>query len=328
MSTGESTTTGDRAATLRPAGWYTDPEDATRLRRWDGRGWTDSWMPNRAATGTATPAMPSFGSGTPAGWHTDPAGGRSSRYWDGTRWTDRVRPGVVHRGRSPLGPGFFTLAAWLRGLLVLAGVVSGLTGLGSVWTAQVLARWSDDLSTATLAEGERIDSLTLVGGLVDGGATLVTGVVFIVWLFRAYGSDRVDPARLTHGRGWTIGAWFTPVIGFWRPRRLVLDLWEGARSGTPREGADPLGRRLDLWWGSYLVMNTLAWVSTRVWLDADLEADPQAGVDALLFSTVLDVLSALAAVVAAWFALTVVREVTDALRRPESSHPVPEAATA
>lgn len=321
-------TMGERTTSLRPAGWYTDPEDATRLRKWDGRGWTDSWMKAPGATSAGQRAGAGvFSAGTTSpGWYNDPGTGRSSRFWDGGRWTDRVRPGLVHRPRPALGDGFFALAAVLRVLLVAAGVVGGLSGLGSVWSAQVLSRWSEDLSTATEAEGARIDMLTLVSGLAWSVTVIATGVLFIVWLFRAYGSDRVDPARLTHGRGWTVGAWFTPVLGAWRPRRLVLDLWAGARSGTPAQEHDSLGWRLDVWWGGYLLMNVLGYVSTRLALDVDDADGPEALVDALLTSAVVDVVWALVTVVASWFAYVVVREVTAALRRPESLEPLPETA--
>jgi hypothetical protein len=55
-------------------------------------------------------------------------------------------------------------------------------------------------------------------------------VVFIAWLHGAY--RRLDPARRRFGTGWAIGAWFVPVLNFWRPKQLVNVLVGGPRRLT------------------------------------------------------------------------------------------------
>ena len=54
-------------------GWFPDPSDPARLRKWDGVGWTDSWM----AAPTGDVGAPRF---TEPGWHVDPfPGGQVSQ---------------------------------------------------------------------------------------------------------------------------------------------------------------------------------------------------------------------------------------------------------
>lgn len=43
--------------TATPAGWYPDPQDATRLRWWDGQAWSESTAP-AAPAAPETPAAP------------------------------------------------------------------------------------------------------------------------------------------------------------------------------------------------------------------------------------------------------------------------------
>lgn len=57
-----------------PEGWYDDPDDQGRERRWDGMHWTDE-------------VREKF----PAGWYDDPKRFGAERYWNGSAWTDEQR---------------------------------------------------------------------------------------------------------------------------------------------------------------------------------------------------------------------------------------------
>lgn len=63
------------------ADWYPDPSNAAQLRYWDGSAWTHHTSPR---PGVVT---------TPADWYPDPSSPGRLRYWDGTAWTDHVTSG-------------------------------------------------------------------------------------------------------------------------------------------------------------------------------------------------------------------------------------------
>ena len=75
------------------AGWYDDPEDATRLRYWDGAAWTDAFQPRPATppppppAGMAPPGSPPPGpapgpaAGPAAGPAPGPAGDAAPAGW-------------------------------------------------------------------------------------------------------------------------------------------------------------------------------------------------------------------------------------------------------
>src|SRR5579862_5765546 len=65
------------------AGWYPDPQNAARLRYWDGEGWTGH---TSSAMLTARGAPPAPPPATPPGWYRDAFTPTRARYWDGRAW--------------------------------------------------------------------------------------------------------------------------------------------------------------------------------------------------------------------------------------------------
>ncbi len=325
----------ETSSRTKPSGWYPDPEDAVRLRRWDGVGWTDSWM----AAGPATPVAPGVADAGPpgtavgaplgsgamvgvAGWHLDPYAptSRRERFWDGAQWTPRLRHGSVFPGRAPLRKSFFTLAGWLRGLLYVQVAVSAVGAIVAVWVVSVLNRWLRAPSTITVEEGNRVDLVDLVVGGLSSLLYVVTGVVFIVWLWKAYSSNRVDPVRLQHGRGWTIGAWFVPILNLFRPFQLVRDLRDGIRSAMGATGPDRKRWLVRTWWAAFLTTNLLTWLSRVV----DAASGSLTGFDLIESMRTLAWLSfatSLVSVAGAALASLVVRRLTSGLRPVEYLEP-------
>jgi hypothetical protein len=58
--------------------------------------------------------------------------------------------------------------------------------------------------------------------VVSGVLAMITGVLFVSWLWRAHGQS-LDPHR--YGRAWVVGSWLLPVANLWVPPRLVHDVW-------------------------------------------------------------------------------------------------------
>lgn len=80
---------------MTEAGWYEDPEQHGRGRRyWDGAQWTEHYEFGAAAQQTPVLEQPQQPAQQlpPAGWKDDPEGGPGMRYWDGAQWTDHYHP--------------------------------------------------------------------------------------------------------------------------------------------------------------------------------------------------------------------------------------------
>lgn len=84
---------------MTEAGWYEDPEQHGRGRRyWDGAQWTEHYefaapaQQQQAPQPVQQQVQQPVQQLPPAGWKDDPEGGPGMRYWDGSQWTDHYHP--------------------------------------------------------------------------------------------------------------------------------------------------------------------------------------------------------------------------------------------
>ncbi|MFF9287079.1 DUF4328 domain-containing protein [Streptomyces griseosporeus] len=82
----------------------------------------------------------------------------------------------------------------------------------------------------------------------------VAVVLFLVWLARSRrNAQELTPQASVPSRGWTIGAWFVPVVNFVVPRRFVIDIGRASSISWNRNRDTTL---VNLWW--------IAWISHAV----------------------------------------------------------------
>jgi hypothetical protein len=139
-------------------------------------------------------------------------------------------------------------------------------------------------------------------------ALVAAGTTFLTWLWRA----RQNAERLTHvrhrwSRGWTIGAWFVPVMNLWSPRQIVDDVWRTSRPGVPEniDRVDPLDHSplVRGWWYAVLA-NVVVLFILRV------ETRREVTIGVLKAAAVWGTISTLALLVAAILLSQVIRQIT------------------
>ena len=181
-----------------------------------------------------------------------------------------------------------TLTRWVAGLTFGAAALFGLSTLLYVGAGDDYADHladppgpEDPLTTAASA-----DALYGLAWLV----VLASGVVFLVWFYRAYqAADSRGPLRTRWSSGWTIGGWFIPFANLAIPK-LVMN--EVDRVSHPGNGDPPVGQawqrqpRLitsDLWWAAWILASVAAIVETiMAGVDPDAVLPYAAGGAALL----------------------------------------------
>ncbi|MGW1159205.1 DUF4328 domain-containing protein [Streptomyces sp. NPDC002513] len=75
-------------------------------------------------------------------------------------------------------------------------------------------------------------------------------VLFLVWLARSRrNAQELSPQASVPSRGWTIGAWFIPVVNFFVPRRFVLDIGRASSASWEQKRDTTL---VNLWWVAWI----------------------------------------------------------------------------
>ena len=87
-------------------------------------------------------------------------------------------------------------------------------------------------------------------------------VLFLVWLARARrNAQELSPRASVPSGGWTIGAWFIPVVNFFVPRQLVLDIGRASSASWEQKRGTTL---VNLWWTAWITHAVVLVVAGRV----------------------------------------------------------------
>ncbi|MFI5681528.1 DUF4328 domain-containing protein [Streptomyces cellulosae] len=87
-------------------------------------------------------------------------------------------------------------------------------------------------------------------------------VLFLVWLAQSRrNAQELSPQASPASRGWTIGAWFIPVVNFFVPRRFVLDIGRASSASWEPKRDTAL---VNLWWIAWITHALVLVVADRV----------------------------------------------------------------
>ncbi len=161
------------------------------------------------------------------------------------------RQSAAH-GTNPVGTETFrpvTGTATAAKVLIAVALMSSVVLSISSWRDYLVVRDYLD-GAATIADLEAADAFALLIAIPGVVVAIATGVVFLVWLWRARINAELLGGREAHrrSRGWVVGAWFVPVVNLWFPHQIVTDIW---RTSAPQRPVS--GRLVTAWWIPYIV---------------------------------------------------------------------------
>ncbi|MEU9717963.1 DUF4328 domain-containing protein [Streptomyces sp. NPDC047976] len=186
-------------------------------------------------------------------------------------------------------------------LSVLFALVMGTDALAlhADWTMRALAdRLAADPGAVGDAEADRATRLIGLTGTFQGNATIVTGIVFLVWFHRVRANAELfAPGAGRLGRGWAVGAWFVPLANLWLPYRIAATTWTSstpAGAGAGRRGFGP--SLVSLWWGGFVLSKLLGWYGGRSYSRAETPEAVRDAATTMLAGDVVDLAAAVLAV--------------------------------
>ena len=161
-----------------------------------------------------------------------------------------------YKSPRPLARALFTMLI-ITLLLHLVGAFAAFSAAGMANRKTLRGRG------AALVFENRFDAM-LIAVLIQISVFVVSSIVFIVWFRRAYRNLPALGARnLRYKPGWAVGAWFVPILGYFRPVQIASDIWKASdpameeRVNTPwvvRSGSALVG----WWWALWLIANFAA----------------------------------------------------------------------
>ncbi|WP_159447727.1 DUF4328 domain-containing protein [Streptoalloteichus hindustanus] len=175
-------------------------------------------------------------------------------------------------------------------MLPLRGLTVAVISLLGVWAFVALARMVVNIQRISLVgkvfdENAAVDSLAVdrndtlhaLTSLLQFATLIATGVVLVVWLFRARANaEAMVPAPHHLGRTWLVIGWLVPVVSLWFPKRIMDDIWRASHPNTPSTCYDlNLTNRPGLgyaWWAAWLLHLALDRVVSRLLRSESLES--------------------------------------------------------
>jgi hypothetical protein len=176
-----------------------------------------------------------------------------------------------------------------------------------------------DGEALSIAEARDAEDVVQASGLIYFFTSLAAAVAFLFWFARAYYNlPRLGLTGLRWGRGWSIGAWFVPILNLIRPKRIANDVWRGSEGPSAVADVDwhsrPVDRLVHWWWAAWIVSGVVGWLFTRILLSGD---EPTTQTELLdlardeRLAYFVDIASSLLLIPAAILAVLFVRQVTD-----------------
>ena len=118
------------------------------------------------------------------------------------------------------------------------------------------------LSLSAVGQAVQV-ALSLAGGPVGPMTALnlfvfiAIATVFLVWFYRVRKNAGLWGPQ-SRAQGWTIGAWFTPVVNLWFPVQILADVRRASSSQLPEHPEQTVVARLVAgWWTCWVA----AWVT-------------------------------------------------------------------
>jgi len=162
------------------------------------------------------------------------------------------------------------------GLLSAAAFVSAMFALFS-FLMVLMPDWVLDFGDG---EPPLPVALSIVGlfAIIEIPLRVITVVVFLIWLYRAYSNlSPLNARNLEFSPGWAVGWWFIPFANLVKPFQVVREVYnESSADFDPDSGFTtmPPGTPLEIgaWWATFIVSGFLYRLSDKLFGNGETPA--------------------------------------------------------
>ena len=122
------------------------------------------------------------------------------------------------------------------------------------WQYLLMSDARADREGADMQAIDTSDTLRQVTVIVRIIIIVLSAVFFIMWFRRSYYNLHLVPWSITrYTEGWAAGSWFVPIIWFWWPYQIMMDVWRGTQYAVKERLGEPQPATIvGWWWALYL----------------------------------------------------------------------------
>lgn len=147
------------------------------------------------------------------------------------------------------------------------------------------------LSTGSISEAEAESNETRqeVVCLLYLGVFIVTGIVFLKWVYRANSNCHgFDAQGMKFTPGWSVGYYFVPIVNLYRPYQVMKEIWKVSKNPAhwQNEPGSPL---LGWWWALWLISGFVGNATFHMQMKAETISNMKAATTASIISGIIDI---------------------------------------
>ena len=145
-------------------------------------------------------------------------------------------------------------------LILVCLIVNLISLFSSYLQYQLLTQLSRGVEIANY-KLEQNDSREQLIGYVSLIVSIISAVTFIQWFRRAYFNLHSLVPNLTYTEGWAAGSWFVPIIGFYRPYQIMMELYN--KTTTRLEERKLIDNQsfdisfIKVWWALWIIVSII-----------------------------------------------------------------------
>jgi hypothetical protein len=126
-------------------------------------------------------------------------------------------------------------------------------------------------------------------GLLELGVNIATGIIFLMWTYRANLNCRGFGATdMKFTPGWSIGWYFIPIFNLVRPYQAMKEIWKV--SSNPRNWqTQQESAVLNWWWSLWLISGFLAWMVFRMCMNVNSLSSLRAATTASIVYSIVEI---------------------------------------
>lgn len=125
----------------------------------------------------------------------------------------------------------------------------------------------------TIEEAESNDIRQRIIAFITLGVYVLCYVFFILWFRRAYYNLHQVVKYLEYTEGWAAGAWFVPIMNFFRPYQIMKELYVETENYLSKVKTDYVKRLnvtfVGIWWALWIIASLLERIGMRLNLNAE-----------------------------------------------------------